>query len=98
MIHHCFWSLKGVDDPQKVIRPCIWVGGSHPGYVEGVRETGKVRGRHQSLLSGSDSTFQLVISIVREVGSSRNEDAHYTVYCQQSCGGWTVPLESEHTQ
>lgn len=63
-----FLILKGVDDPQKMTRPCNWVGGSHPGYVEEVRETGKVRRRHQSLPARSDSTFQLVISIVREMG------------------------------
>lgn len=67
-----FLNLKGVDDPQMMTRPCNWLGGSHPGYVEEVRETGKVRRRHQSLPARSDSTFQLVISIVREVGSSRN--------------------------
>lgn len=31
-----------------------------------VRETGEVRRRHQSLLTRSDSTFQLVIPMVRE--------------------------------
>lgn len=36
--------------------------------MEEVRETGKVRRRHQSLPARSDSTFQLVISIVREMG------------------------------
>lgn len=72
LIHHFFLNLKAVDDPQKMTRPCNWVGGSHPGYMEEVRETGKVRRRHQSFSARSDSTFQLVISIVREVGSSRN--------------------------
>lgn len=40
--------------------------------MEGVRETGKVRMRDQSLPARSESTFQLVMSIVREVGSPRN--------------------------
>lgn len=53
-------------------RPCNQIGAGHPGYVVGVRETGKVRMRDQSLPARSDSTFQLVISIVREVGTPRN--------------------------
>lgn len=65
-------NLKGVAHPQKMTRPCNQIGAGHPGYVVGVRETGKVRMRDQSLPARSDSTFQLVISIVREVGTPRN--------------------------
>ena len=67
-----FFNLKGVAHPQKMTRPCNQTGAGHPGYVVGVRETGKVRMRDQSLPARSDSTFQLVISIVREVGTPRN--------------------------
>ena len=86
----CWWPTKD-EQAMQLGR------GSHPGYVEEVRATGKVRRRHQSLPARSDSTFQLVLSIVREVGSSRNSAIPYTIcnsYSQLQSRGLTTTLRN----